>query len=73
VNQGAASTPQCRTGKVAQRTDPTAKDDKPRLSRAEALSRVEKALAEVKYGTIEVKVEAGVPIWVLKHVRERAG
>ncbi len=59
-----------RNGNLAHTSDTT---DKTRLSRAEALCRVEKALADLEYGTIEIKVEGGVPIWVLKHVRERVG
>jgi len=55
------------------RSDTAAKADRIRISRAEALQRVENPLAELEYGSIEVKVEAGVPIWVLKYVRERVG
>jgi hypothetical protein len=40
---------------------------------AEALRRVERALAELEYWSIEVKVEGAVSIWVLKNVRERIG
>jgi len=62
-----------RTTPSTQRNHNMAKADKAQLSRAEALRRVEKALTELEYGTIEIKVEGGVPIWVLKHVRERVG
>jgi len=62
-----------RSGRPIHRSHNVAKDDKARLSRAEALRRVERALQELEYGTVEIKVEGGVPIWVLKHVRERVG
>jgi len=63
-----------RSSKPIQRNhNVAAKEDKARLSRAEALRRVERALQELEYGTVEIKVEGGVPIWVLKHVRERVG
>jgi hypothetical protein len=43
------------------------------LSIEDAVSRVRKALAEIGYGEVVVKVEAGKPIWVDKHERERVG
>lgn len=43
------------------------------LSIEDAVSRVRKALAEIGYGEVVIKVEAGKPIWVDKHERERVG
>lgn len=43
------------------------------LSIEDAVSRVRKALTEIGYGEVVVKVEAGKPIWVDKHERERVG
>lgn len=43
------------------------------LSIDDAVLRVRKALTEIGYGEVVVKVEAGKPIWVDKHERERVG
>lgn len=43
------------------------------LSIDQAVERVRKALQQIQYGEITIKVEAGKPIWVDKHERERVG
>lgn len=39
----------------------------------DAFRRVRKAIGEIRYGEVIVKVEAGKPIWVDKYERERVG
>lgn len=39
----------------------------------EALEAVKKALEEVKYGEIIIKMQDGNPVWVDKYERERVG
>jgi len=43
------------------------------LSREEALRRVARALDEIQYGEVIVKIQAGRVMWVDKHERERVG
>lgn len=43
------------------------------LGTEDAVSRVRKALTEIGYGEVVVKVEVGKPIWVDSHERERVG
>lgn len=43
------------------------------LSTKDALAKVERAMREVKYGEIVVKMQNGKPIWVDKYERERVG
>lgn len=43
------------------------------LSIEDTVSRVRRALTEIGYGEVVVKVEAGKPIGVDKHERERIG
>lgn len=39
----------------------------------DAVRRVRKALGEIRYGEVIVKVENSKPIWVDKYERERVG
>jgi len=59
-----------RRKRLEERRNPTKEKE---LSREEALRRVARALEEVEYGEIIVKVQAGKPLWVDKHERERVG
>lgn len=43
------------------------------LSKQIALERVARAMDEVEYGEIIVKMQAGKPVWVDKYERERVG
>ena len=43
------------------------------LSIEQTLEAVKKALKQIQYGEIVIKVQAGKPIWVDKHERERVG
>lgn len=55
-------------------TDDRLRQEKPaNISKVEALQRVSKALDEIQYGEITIKVQGGKPIWVDKYERERVG
>lgn len=43
------------------------------LTKEEVLERVGRALDEVKYGEITIKVQGGKAVWVDKFQRERVG
>lgn len=43
------------------------------LSKQIALDHVARAMDEVEYGEIIVKMQAGKPVWVDKYERERVG
>lgn len=43
------------------------------ISKEEAIRRVEKALDEIQYGEVVIKVQGGKPVWVDKYERERVG
>lgn len=43
------------------------------MSKEEALRRVARALDEIEYGEVIVKVQAGKVMWVDKYERERVG
>ncbi|MDQ7794132.1 MAG: DUF2292 domain-containing protein [bacterium] len=43
------------------------------LSKEAALRKVARALDEVQYGEIIIKMQAGKPVWVDKYERERVG
>ena len=43
------------------------------LSKTDVLERVSKALDQIRYGEIVIKVQGGKPIWVDKYERERVG
>ena len=45
----------------------------PKLSKNDVLERVSKALDQIRYGEIVIKVQGGKPIWVDKYERERVG
>lgn len=45
----------------------------PQIAIEDALQRVRKALTQIRYGEVIIKVEAGKPIWVDKFERERVG
>lgn len=51
----------------------TPKDEAATLSIEAALASVRKALSEIRYGEVTIKVEGGKVIWVDKHERERVG
>lgn len=61
------------SGRFERREPFVGNDQSIELSVDEAVRRVRKALAEIQYGKIEIKVEAGKPIWVVKEERERVG
>lgn len=43
------------------------------ISKREALERVARAMEQVQYGEIIVKMQGGKPVWVDKYERERVG
>ena len=43
------------------------------LSIKQTLETVKKALKQIQYGEVIIKVQAGKPIFVEKHERERVG
>lgn len=43
------------------------------ISKEGVLMRVSRALDEIQYGEIVIKVQGGKAIWVDKHERERVG
>lgn len=43
------------------------------VSKEETLRRVSRALDQIQYGEIIIKVQGGKPIWVDKYERERVG
>ncbi len=43
------------------------------LTIGQTLQKVRKALEQMGYGEVIIKVENGKPIWVDKHERERVG
>lgn len=43
------------------------------LSAKDALAKVAKAMKEVEFGEIIIKMQGGKPIWVDKYERERVG
>lgn len=43
------------------------------VSKDEVLQRVSRALDQIQYGEIIIKVQGGKPIWVDKYERERVG
>lgn len=45
----------------------------PQAAIEDAVQRVRKALGQIRYGEVIIKVEAGKPIWVDKFERERVG
>lgn len=51
----------------------TPKDEAAALSVEAALASVRKALGEIRYGEVVIKVEGSKVIWVDKHERERVG
>lgn len=45
----------------------------PQAAIESAIQRVRRALGQIRYGEVIIKVEAGKPIWVDKFERERVG
>jgi len=43
------------------------------ISKDDVLERVSRALDQIQYGEIIIKVQGGRPIWVDKYERERVG
>lgn len=43
------------------------------ISKKEVLERVSRALDQIQFGEIVIKVQGGKPVWVDKYERERVG
>ena len=43
------------------------------ISKRDALERVARAMEQVQYGEIIIKMQGGKPVWVDKYERERVG
>lgn len=49
------------------------KEDPTIVSKEDAIRRVARALEEIQYGEVVIKVQGGKPVWVDKYERERVG
>ena len=60
-------------GRMERTDDRVRKEAIVNISKSEAIRRVAKALDEIQYGEIVIKVQGGKPVWVDKYERERVG
>lgn len=44
-----------------------------KLSKNDVLERVSRALDQIQFGEIVIKIQGGKPVWVDKYERERVG